>query len=134
MYSLTLLTRTDLDEKERQALFDGVKKSFSKPLKEEIWGVRSLAYPIQHLDKAFYAYFEFDAEPQVIPVLDKQIKLNEDVIRYLLLRVDQSKLTGKDAPKEKEAVEAKTETEEPEKVEDVVVEEVTPEVEESANK
>lgn len=86
MYTLTLLIKPTLEEKERQELFSLVTKHFSQTIKEDLWGVRSLAYPIKHIDKAFYVYFEFEAEPANVPVLDRAIKLNEDVIRYLLVK------------------------------------------------
>jgi small subunit ribosomal protein S6 len=85
-YQLTILIKNDLEEKARKELLDSITKSFGKTTKEDIWGSRSLAYPINHAEKAFYAHFEFEAEPGVIPSLDKNIKLKEDIIRYLIIR------------------------------------------------
>lgn len=90
-YSLTVLVKDKVDEKTRQGLLDDVKKSFSSLIKEDIWGVRSLAYPIKHADKAFYAYFEFEGEPGAVITLDKNIRLNEDIIRYLIVKKKVSK-------------------------------------------
>lgn len=87
-YLLTLLIKNDLEEKARKELLDGVTKNFGKLSKEDLWGTRSLSYPIKHQDRAFYAHFEFEAEPSSIASLDKSYKLNEDIIRYLLLRKD----------------------------------------------
>jgi small subunit ribosomal protein S6 len=86
-YFLTLLVKQDLDEKDRKELLEGVKKNFGKLTKEDLWGVRDLAYSIKHLEKAYYAHFEFESEPSKIPALDKSLKLNEDILRYLLLKV-----------------------------------------------
>lgn len=88
MYQLTVLMKNDLEDKARQELLDGVKKNFGKLTKEDLWGSRSLAYPIKHQDKAFYVHYEFEAEPKTIPALDKNLKLNEDIIRFLLLKKD----------------------------------------------
>lgn len=85
-YSLTILIKDKVDEKGRQALIDDVKKNFGNLIKEDIWGIRSLAYEIKHMDKAFYANFEFESEPQSVIALDKNIRLNEDIIRYLLIK------------------------------------------------
>lgn len=85
-YQLTVLVRNDLEEKTRQELLDGVKKSFGKLQKEDLWGSRSLAYPIKHQDKAFYVHYAFEAEPKTITTLDKNLKLNEDILRYLLIK------------------------------------------------
>lgn len=86
-YQLTLLLKNDLDEKARKELLDSVAGKFAEIGKQDLWGSRNLVYPIKKQDKAFYAHFEFKAQPQEVPSLDKMLKLNEDVIRYLLIRV-----------------------------------------------
>lgn len=104
-YSLTLVIKNDLAEKERDTLLVSVTKNFDKSIKEEVWGVRSLAYPIKHQTKAFYAHYEFEAEPGTIPSLDKSIKLDEDVIRYLLVKREVNKKKVKvRTPKSEETV------------------------------
>lgn len=107
MYSLTLLVKSDLQEKDRKQVLDSVTEKFGKLLKEDLWGIRTLAYPIKHQDKAFYAHYEFEAEPSAIPVLDRSVKLNEDVIRYLLLKNE----VIKKAPKVKKESAKPVETE-----------------------
>jgi small subunit ribosomal protein S6 len=96
-YRLTLLVKNDLAEGARKALFDDVVKSFGKVTKEDIWGARGLSYPIQHQSQAFFAHFEFESEPSTIAPLDKKLKLNEDVIRYLLLKVEVKKESARKA-------------------------------------
>lgn len=86
MYQLTLLVKKDIDEKERKVLLDSVVKNFEKTLKEDLWGVRELAYPIKRQKEAYFAHYEFEAEPKNISSLDKNLKLNEDIIRYILVR------------------------------------------------
>lgn len=86
MYQLALLIKDSLDEKARGELLDSVKKNLGDIKKEDLWGSRSLSYKIQKADKAFFAYFEFETEPGNVPSLDKMIKLNEDIVRYLLIR------------------------------------------------
>ncbi len=85
-YQLTILVKEKLDEKARTGLLDDVKKNFGSLVKEDLWGIRSLAYEIKHMDKAYYANFEFEADPASVITLDKNIRLNEDIIRYLLIR------------------------------------------------
>lgn len=86
-YALTLVFKNDLNEKDRKELLDSVTKRFGKLEKEELWGSRDLAYPIKHATKGFYAHYLFSAEPNTISPLDKAIKVEEDIIRYLLVRV-----------------------------------------------
>ncbi len=85
-YQLTLLVKNNLDEKECKELLDSVTKNFAKMEKEDLWGVKDLAYPIKHQEKAYYVNYLFQAEPTAISSLDKSLKLNEDIIRYLLVR------------------------------------------------
>ena len=55
-------------------------------------GRRKLAYSIRHssqdLAEGFYVFTRFQAEPQQIPVIERDIKLSEDIIRYLLTVVE----------------------------------------------
>ena len=87
-YTLTVLIKEKLTEADRNNLFESFKKSFSNLIREDLWGVRSLAYSIKHNNKAFFAHFEFEAEPKAIITLDKNIRLNEDIIRHLIVRVE----------------------------------------------
>ncbi len=86
-YALTVILKIDLEEKARKELLESVVKKFGKLEKEEIWGAKDLAYPIQHQKKGFYVHYFFDAEPSSILAIDKDLKLNENIIRYLLVRV-----------------------------------------------
>lgn len=108
-YRLTLLVKNELEDKERTALFDDVAKNVSKVTTQDLWGTRNLMYKIQKQDSAFYAHFEFESEPSTISVLDKKLKLNEDVIRFLLLRVEHKKARAKKIFKKVEEVEVKEE-------------------------
>lgn len=85
-YTLTVLVNEKVPEAERNGIFEEIKKNFGNLIKEDIWGVRSLSYEIKHNNKAFYAHFEFEAEPKTVITLDKNIRLNEDIIRYLIVK------------------------------------------------
>lgn len=99
-YSLTLLIKEKVDEKARTGILDDVKKNFSNVIKEDLWGIRSLAYEIQHESKAFYAYYEFEAEPQAVITMDRNIRLNEDIMRSLLVKAKKIKIRPGKAKKE----------------------------------
>ncbi len=89
-YYLTLVLKPELDEKERKGLLDSVTKKLAgedgKVAKEDLWGVRPLAYPIKRQTKGYYAHFEIEAGPKGAKGLDKRLDLEEDVLRYLLIR------------------------------------------------
>lgn len=85
-YALTLVLKSDLPDKDRGELLAKVAKKFGKLTKEELWGNKDLAYPIKHQKKGYFAHYLFQAEPQVAPTLDKALKVEEDILRYLLIR------------------------------------------------
>lgn len=80
-----------MDEKDRKSLLDAMTKKIlgedGKVKKEELWGLRDLAYPIKRNQKGFYAHFEIEADPKNAKGLDKILKVEEDILRYLLVRV-----------------------------------------------
>lgn len=86
-YVLTLVLKPDLEEKARKEFLDGVKKRFASVVKEDVWGTRDLAYPVKHFTKGWYVHYNFLAEPSSILSLDKALKMEEDIIRYLIVRV-----------------------------------------------
>ena len=55
---------------------------------EENWGLRKLAYPIQHKSTGFYTLIEFDAEPNVVKKLEIAFRRDEKVIRFLIFLND----------------------------------------------
>ncbi|MBU6206162.1 MAG: 30S ribosomal protein S6 [Alphaproteobacteria bacterium] len=56
--------------------------------KTEIWPLRTLAYKIQKNRKAHYVLLNFEAPGQVVAELERQIQINEDVLRYMTIRID----------------------------------------------
>lgn len=55
--------------------------------KEDLWGVRDLAYPIKRQTKGYFANFEIETSPKNVKGIDKTLKLEEDILRYLVVRV-----------------------------------------------
>jgi small subunit ribosomal protein S6 len=106
-YQLTILINNTVDEKVRTSLLDSLNKDLGSKNKSEVWGVRGLAYQINHQDKAFYVHFNFEADPGTIPALDRKLKLNEDIIRYLLIKNEIPKSSPVPAPKAAASAEAK---------------------------
>jgi len=90
-YLLTLVLKADLEEKERKTLLDSMVKKLvgedGKIEKEDLWGSKDLAYPIKKQTKGFYAHYEISADPKNAKGLDKTLKVEEDILRYLLVRV-----------------------------------------------
>ena len=85
-----MVLKPDLEEKARKELLDDVQKKATsdsgKIIKEDMWGARDLAYPIKKQTKGYYVHFEFETEPKVVIDLDKGLKVEENILRYLLVR------------------------------------------------
>ena len=60
----------------------------AKIVNVEKWGLRKLAYPIQHKSTGFYNLIEFDAEPEAINALEVEFRRDERVIRFLTTKLD----------------------------------------------
>ena len=54
---------------------------------KESWGLRNLAYPIKDNKKAFYEFMNIEIPQEKIDELNSKLNLNENVIRYLSIRV-----------------------------------------------
>lgn len=89
-YLLTLVLRPKIEEKARKELLDSITKKITgsdgKVVKEDLWGVRPLVYPIKRETSGFYAHFEIETDPKNAKGLDKTLDLEEDILRYLLIR------------------------------------------------
>lgn len=53
------------------------------------WGVRKLAYPIQKAERGCYVQTLFCAEPEVIAEFERRLRLDEKILRFLTVRVNQ---------------------------------------------
>jgi small subunit ribosomal protein S6 len=69
------------------------------------WGRRRLAYPIQKHQDAFYLLYSISSEPRQLDPFERDLKLNNSVLRYLLIRQEQAG----DEPVEDDAAEAEAE-------------------------
>jgi small subunit ribosomal protein S6 len=66
-----------------------IEDNDGKVVKTENWGLRSLAYRIAKNRKAHYVALDLDAPAAAIAELERQSNINEDVIRFLTIRVDE---------------------------------------------
>ena len=69
-------------------LLQGFVSERGKIVKTESWGLRTLAYRIAKNRKAHYVMLEFEAPGNVVVELERQTQINEDIVRYMTLRVD----------------------------------------------
>ena len=65
-----------------------LKKADAKVVNIEHWGLKKLAYPIQHKSTGFYNLVEFSANPQTIHTLETEFRRDESVMRFLTTSLD----------------------------------------------
>ncbi|RYD63229.1 MAG: 30S ribosomal protein S6 [Sphingomonadales bacterium] len=93
LYEHVFLARQDLAQAQVDTLAETatkiVEEGQGRVVKTETWGLRGLAYRIKKNRKAHYVMLEIDAPAGVIAELERQTSINEDVIRYMTVRVDE---------------------------------------------
>jgi small subunit ribosomal protein S6 len=93
LYEHVYLARQDLSAQQVEELtaqLTGVIGQMGGTVaKHEYWGVKSLTYRIRKNRKAHMTLFNLDAPPAAINEIERQERLNEDVLRYLTVRVDE---------------------------------------------
>jgi small subunit ribosomal protein S6 len=92
LYEHVFLARQDLAQAQVDALAENATKIIAdnggKVAKTETWGLRGLAYRIAKNRKAHYVMLEVDAPAPAMAELERQTGINEDVIRFMTIRVD----------------------------------------------
>ncbi len=93
LYEHVFLARQDLAQAQVDALAEAATKivedNKGKVVKTETWGLRSLAYKIAKNRKAHYVMLNIDAPAGVVAELERQTQINEDIIRYMTIKVDE---------------------------------------------
>jgi small subunit ribosomal protein S6 len=65
-----------------------LKKGKADVINVEQWGLRKLAYPIQHKSTGFYNLIEFSAAPELVNTLETEYRRDESVMRFLTTVLD----------------------------------------------
>jgi small subunit ribosomal protein S6 len=93
LYECVLIARNDVTQQQVDAIADGIASQLETDggavKKREYWGLRSLAYRIKKNRKGHYMLLGLDAKPAFITEMERQLGLNEDVLRYMTLRVNE---------------------------------------------
>ncbi len=93
LYEHVFLARQDLSQSQVDALAatatEIVEQGQGKVTKTETWGLKNLAYKIDRNRKAHFVLLNIDASGSVVEELERQSRINEDIIRYMTVRVDE---------------------------------------------
>jgi len=93
LYDIVVLVTPDLNEEDaakvtadhRKILADGG----ATLVKDESWGRRRLAFPIERKREAYYHHFQVSAEPALIAETERRLRLSDQVLRHLVVRADE---------------------------------------------
>ena len=91
-YETVFIARQDISATQVESLADTFTKTIEdrggQIAKREVWGLRPLAYRMKKQRKAHYVLFNIDAPAPAVHEMERQMRLNEDILRHLTIRVD----------------------------------------------
>ena len=92
LYECVLIARNEVTQQQVEAVADQVATQLESEGgsidKREYWGLRSLAYRIKKNRKGHYMLLGLNAKPASVNEVERQLRLNEDILRFLTIRVD----------------------------------------------
>ncbi|MEI9963606.1 MAG: 30S ribosomal protein S6 [Caulobacteraceae bacterium] len=92
LYEHVLIARQDISAQQAEALNDQLKalieEGGGKVAKIEYWGLRNLAYRIKKNRKGHYSLLALDAPAPAVKEMERQLSINEDVLRYMTVKVE----------------------------------------------
>jgi small subunit ribosomal protein S6 len=112
LYESIFIARQDVSTQQVEVLTktfaDLVVAQGGQVKKMEQWGLRNLAYRINKNKKGHYVMYNVDASPEAVAEVERNMRLNEDVLRYMTIRVEeheteQSAILRKDERSERPA-------------------------------
>ena len=106
LYEHLLIARQDISAQQVDALATHLKTIVEgeggKVEKQEYWGLRGLAYRIKKNRKGHYVLLNINAPSSAVVELERQLKINEDVLRFMSVKVDQFDTSSNKNKRERE--------------------------------
>ncbi len=92
-YENVFIARQEISAAQVDALADQftavVSEQGGAVKKKEYWGLKTLAYRIKKNRKGHYVLLNLDAPPAAVHEMERQMRINEDILRFLTVRVDE---------------------------------------------
>jgi len=93
LYETVLIARNDVTQQQVEQIAADIQTELEAEggsvKKNEYWGLRSLAYRIKKNRKGHYVLLGLDAKPAFISEMERKLGLNEDVLRFMTIRVEE---------------------------------------------
>ena len=92
-YELALVVSAKVEDEVRDAVVEKAKgyiTRYNGTITEvEEWGKKKLAYEVQKMSEAYYYFIQFDAEPTVPAEVEQDVRIMDNVLRFLVVRKDE---------------------------------------------
>lgn len=92
-YELLYIMKPTVEEEARAALIarfaDIVKNDNGEVENIDEWGMRKLAYAIDYISEGYYVLMNFKANPDLPAELERNLKISEDVMRFMVVKKEQ---------------------------------------------
>src|SRR5436853_1102804 len=92
LYEHVIIARQDISPQQAEALNDTIKATIEELgghiAKIEYWGLRNLTYRIKKNRKGHYSLLAIDAPAPAVKEVERQLSINEDVLRFMTVRVE----------------------------------------------
>jgi len=89
-YEVLYIVRADLEDEKVQEVVKSVntliERSDGSAVRTNLWGKRRLAYEVKHQTEGAFVLQDFQIAPERVPELEAALKINEDVLRHLIVR------------------------------------------------
>jgi small subunit ribosomal protein S6 len=93
LYETVVIARSEITQAQAEAVADAATAAIEADggavKKREYWGLRTLAYRIKKNRKGHYMLLGLDAPSPTVQEMERQLTLNEDVLRFLTVRVEE---------------------------------------------
>ena len=93
LYEHIYLARQDVSPQQVEEMTNNLTEVLSqgggKVTKNEYWGLKSLSYRIKKNRKAHYSLLNIDAPAPAVAEMERQMRINEDILRFMTVRVDE---------------------------------------------
>ena len=97
-YEVVVILEPSLEESQVQAILnkstEQLQASGSTVNKVDKWGKRRFAYEIAKKTEGFYVLLDVSSEPEPMAVLDRQLRLADDVLRHKIVRLPEAAISG----------------------------------------
>lgn len=93
-YELAFVANAKIEDDARTATVEKAKEYITRAggtvTEVEDWGKKRLAYEVQKMNEGFYYFIQFEAEPSVPGVVEQDVRIMDNVLRFLCVRKDEA--------------------------------------------